>query len=556
MFQRVHSITLIGFALLLPLCLNAQNVQESIERQRVQKENELREQVRINKAQLGLADFYRVIGDKDLESIDRYMVGKGWKLFSTDIYGKKKPDVELASEYDQVTWRFDYGNTSNTLIHYSFSNQDNAIDFVTDSYDNFNRIQRSVSNNGFKKIDQTNVTDNGLISIYRNGRYEIRLSKKNKNRQPATTYYSIFLYDFQQIESRKSESAKKVKAAIDKENKFNSLAHLADSNCAQGQYSKAKELYKEAMTVFPEQGSRTLCVDYKLFESQEYESIYKRIETELENTLFSSKKSIPQTSAKIVCRTDTNGISSVNYDISTQDSELTELLDTIKNHIKFKKLLLNGHPVSSKAELNYVFERRKETIKVSRTCDGIASDNDNFKLFEPIIDSTLADSPQGQYIFESNSTIVNGQNTISAKLLEMSKTPGASNAWLSLLVPGLGDRFVSFGKRKGILTSISTYALLGGSIGLKLLSNDEYDKYHSATKQTDMDKYFKNATSANKAAYACAIAGSILWISDIIYVWHTGSKNTRASEKFKDSHIYGFYQPSLKAAGLTFTMNF
>ena len=166
-----------------------------------------------------------------------------------------------------------------------------------------------------------------------------------------------------------------------------------------------------------------------------------------------------------------------------------------------------------------------------------------------------SNAPYGKYTFDINKTTINGQSYNDNKIIKAS-THGAENALLSLLVPGLGDHRVSYGKRKGIGVALSTYALIGGGIGLKVYSNREYKKYHAATTQDAMDNHYRNANYSNQAFYGCLVAGGIIWLSDIIWVMVKGAQNTKAMKAYRQSHLSAYYDPNTQAACLYYTLNF
>jgi hypothetical protein len=163
----------------------------------------------------------------------------------------------------------------------------------------------------------------------------------------------------------------------------------------------------------------------------------------------------------------------------------------------------------------------------------------------------------GDYVLNLNRTTINGKNTYDNSVVtKYHNTGGASNAWLSLLVPGLGDSRVTYGKDSGVGTALLVYGLIGTGIGLKFHSNSEYEKYHAATEQTVIDKHYKSANHSNQAFYACVGAGALIWIWDIIDVATTGAKNTKAAKAYKQSHFGVYHQPDFNASGLTYTINF
>lgn len=163
----------------------------------------------------------------------------------------------------------------------------------------------------------------------------------------------------------------------------------------------------------------------------------------------------------------------------------------------------------------------------------------------------------GNYMLNLNQITINGKRTYNkSSVTKYNNTGTASNVFLSLLVPGLGDHRVSYGKKNGVGVALSTYALIGGGVGLKLYSNSEYKKYHAATEQDAMDKHYQTANYSNQAFYGCMIAGGIVWIYDVIWVWSTGAKNAKAAKAYKNSHLGAFYNPDLNATGLSYTINF
>jgi hypothetical protein len=147
---------------------------------------------------------------------------------------------------------------------------------------------------------------------------------------------------------------------------------------------------------------------------------------------------------------------------------------------------------------------------------------------------------------------------------------GPSNALLSLLIPGLGDRRVSYGERSGATVALITYGLIGAGVGLKVYANKEYAKYQEIVPENINDnpyylgdnisaeakKHKDNADVANIGFYAGVGLGALFWVSDIIWVWKKGAANVREQKAYKWSNL-GFYcEPNLRATGLSYTINF
>jgi hypothetical protein len=111
---------------------------------------------------------------------------------------------------------------------------------------------------------------------------------------------------------------------------------------------------------------------------------------------------------------------------------------------------------------------------------------------------------------------------------------GPSNALLSALVPGLGDKFVNINGRKGSpgLVAFSFYGCIAGGVYCKIRSNDFYNQYHQATSQSVMDTAYKKANSNNQMFQVLIGMAAVIWVADVVNVVVKGSKNRR-------SQLYG-----------------
>jgi hypothetical protein len=128
------------------------------------------------------------------------------------------------------------------------------------------------------------------------------------------------------------------------------------------------------------------------------------------------------------------------------------------------------------------------------------------------------------------------------KVAGVSEIPGGpSNALLSLIIPGLGDRYVS-NSRKSIVKpyyeTIAVCGLMGFGIFQKFQSNSFYDKYLKATKTSDINSYYSKANTANHYFYVFTALGAAVWTADVAWVLYRGMKKSKTSnEKVKVSFI-------------------
>ena len=130
---------------------------------------------------------------------------------------------------------------------------------------------------------------------------------------------------------------------------------------------------------------------------------------------------------------------------------------------------------------------------------------------------------------------------------------GPANMFLSLLVPGLGDKYVS--GKSGANRTLATYGLIAGGLACKYFSDYQYKNYHNASMQSEMDSYYKSANQYNKLYYLLAASGIIYWIYDIIWVADKGFKNKRKLRGYTN-HIDMNYDPAIHGMALSFKIEF
>ncbi len=130
---------------------------------------------------------------------------------------------------------------------------------------------------------------------------------------------------------------------------------------------------------------------------------------------------------------------------------------------------------------------------------------------------------------------------IDGKSKQFSKTGGIRNAWLSILMPGLGDYFVADHRMmvfKPYLRTISSLGLIGMGIfaGSKRSFEVVYEKYvkPDAWRYFGEDVYYFREAKGAPDYYLfkwdkeiLITAGTALWAADILWVLARGSNNTK-----------------------------
>ena len=118
---------------------------------------------------------------------------------------------------------------------------------------------------------------------------------------------------------------------------------------------------------------------------------------------------------------------------------------------------------------------------------------------------------------------------------------GPSNAFLSMLLPGLGDVFVNNPGREVTIKPIYVTACYAASVLLALhanqLSRENYDAYLSSGVQDEMDTAYQLAEDYRaEARFYSALAG-LIWASDVIRVAVKGSMNNREMERSAQARL-------------------
>ncbi|MEI8278605.1 MAG: hypothetical protein WCG87_02510 [Bacteroidota bacterium] len=129
---------------------------------------------------------------------------------------------------------------------------------------------------------------------------------------------------------------------------------------------------------------------------------------------------------------------------------------------------------------------------------------------------------------------------------------GPSNAFLSMLMPGLGDYFVnSPNNRKYIY--LLPLAYIACSIRAYTEYEDyqkNYSDYHSSVYQNMIDHYYDAANTNFKNTQIYLGVAASIWVADVIYVAVKGYKNLNRSRG------YSYVQPKASMYFVTGNKNF
>src|SRR5574344_2105726 len=296
--------------------------------------------------------------------------------------------------------------------------------------------------------------------------------------------------------------------------------------------------------------------DYSEIES----SKYSQLKSEIENKIFSiadkSNEGKINFSAEIVFKIDTNNVTTATLHPTTNNKSLEDIIETEIDKIQMQPAYKENYTVNAKCSTSILISKSKENFTVNYSNNELTlkdGDNTAFANCKTFITSEFSSKsfPDGNFKIEYSQISVNQKKEESLKVIEYKGFGGAQYAFLSVIIPGIGDHFVNRGKGTFIgkkispwVTTIGTLGFVGAGVIFKMQSQQNYNSYHSATQQTEMNKYYDLANGQNKTSWELISIGGILWAADIYWVIKKGAANTRESREFKSKNGIAFY-PSI-----------
>ena len=252
---------------------------------------------------------------------------------------------------------------------------------------------------------------------------------------------------------------------------------------------------------------------------------------------------------------DTLGKTNYNFNSeSSSDITISNGLNNIGSKYHLEPVYKYGFSLNSKSSLQMDLSFDKTRVYKVIKRDRLIIKNDNEIPYTNEINSLLSNTPKGKFKVQIHQQKINNTDFSDNKIIGYKHIGGPSNAFLSLLVPGLGNKSVS-SNRSGLSIALITYGLIGVGIGSKIYSISEYDKYHNATIQSDMDKYYNNANYANYAFYGLIATGASIWIYDIFKVAQVGFKNKKAGKLYR-SQIGLAYNPNFNSFNISCSIKY
>ena len=266
-----------------------------------------------------------------------------------------------------------------------------------------------------------------------------------------------------------------------------------------------------------------------------YNVITNDLEDGLEKIIRKSKQGNVSISFKI--QFDTLGNNLTNYSINSisnvsgkTEKNINDLLNQKKNYLDDKKTMIKKYYISSieDVNINLEWDTEKSSVKFSHK-DKLPYDVSK-KLTNYI---SLSGNNYGRYNIIKKNKKVNNYNYTDISLIDYKMAGGPSNALYSLIIPGLGTKKVTYGK-KGSKRMKNFFFWAAVTTTAKLLSNSVYTDYLNATNQEDIDKNYSNATTYNYVYVGALSICTTIYITDFFSALSIGKKNKKKSKALRD----------------------
>lgn len=350
---------------------------------------------------------------------------------------------------------------------------------------------------------------------------------------------------------------------IEKEIRINSLVYTADSLCRLEQFELSKQFYNDALSITPNP-KREIILDkiaetdtiitilserttkwynYENLQFADYQSKSTFLTHRIKNYLFQLDHNLIPTTLNFQYEIDT--LNHTSFDFTHSDKADRKFLKYAKNMAEEVRLLpcnLKGYPVNAHVGFAFDVSYRHADIIVKKKPSGTVSKHKDYAFFRSDINNLMGTSaPYAKYSFTLSKVQINDQTFSDNKMKKMRVIGGPASAWLSVLVPGLGDHRVTYGMRKGLGITIPTYALAGAGVGIVL-----YGHYNPDFNQFVIWWFGGGALAA----------AASLWLYDIIWVAVRGAKNKKAAEAYSRSRLSAYFEPVTNTKGLFYSMKF
>ncbi len=240
--------------------------------------------------------------------------------------------------------------------------------------------------------------------------------------------------------------------------------------------------------------------------------------------------------ARLYVRFDTSGRSIGNTQINRcTDQSLRTYLDAYSRSTTLLPAKDNGYFVSADEELRFRLDWKTTPCMVS--IDG----NRDFSVVEPFAHSRLMSdflrnrkAGPGNYQFTAKEKTLNGKPYTDISLLSFDNRKTAEGMWRTMLLPGAGARWLSYGT-KGKHSSKRFLFLSGVAVGSLLYANAAYDQAQQANNPVDAANLEQEARIAEGLAWFTGSISCCIYGGEILRTLKLGRLNKTYNQSWNES---------------------
>jgi tetratricopeptide (TPR) repeat protein len=240
--------------------------------------------------------------------------------------------------------------------------------------------------------------------------------------------------------------------------------------------------------------------------------------------------------ARLYVRFDTSGRSIGNTQItSCTDQTLRTYLNAYSRSATLLPAKDNGYFVSAEDELRFRLDWKTTPYTIS--VDG----NRDLTVAEPGTQSRIMSdflrnrkAGPGNYQFTAREKTLNGKPYTDISLFSFDNRKTAEGMWRTLLLPGAGARWLSYGT-KGKRSSKRFLFLSGIAVGSLLYANAAYDQAQQATNPVDAANLEEEARIAQGLAWFSGSISCCIYGGEILRTLKLGRQNKKHDQSWNTS---------------------
>ena len=273
---------------------------------------------------------------------------------------------------------------------------------------------------------------------------------------------------------------------------------------------------------------------YKKLNLFEYNSLINDLDLELSDLISSNDNGAVDIS--FVIKFDTLGSNNSTYSFDNQDlskkyiNKIEELLIDKKDNLS--PTVVKDHFIASEELIVKDIKWNTEEIKL------VAKSDDNItvvdkRLYNYIKTNYIDNQIFGKFTLTNKVILENNNKESEYSLVNFNPIGGPSNAIYSFILPGIGTKRVTYGKKGNVKRNWFLF-LASVSAGSKIYSNIVYDDYLLAEDQTEIKDLYNEAQLFQYIFLGTSSICATISITEFFYVLSKGFKNKKRSKYLKN----------------------